>query len=650
MPKPQTPEDLVKFKTLSDPSLSPDGGLVVFSVSQADLENDVYVSDLWMTDINNGSSKRFTTSGKDFDPKWSPDGKSILFVSKRGLSKDEKGNELYVIPSDGGEARRLLKRKEGIESPIWSHDSKRIAFLSSVFEEESNDVRVIRRMQFWFNGVGWIHNLRKHLFVLDVEGQKLTQVTAGDIDVEYAQFSHDDKRLAYLASTDDARPYISDLFVMNIDSKTGTKLTDSNMEISSLAWSPDDQLIAFNGSDMPSGFASNSHIWMVSSNGASKPRPVENIDRNKGNGLNSDVRSKSHGSHSIIWESDYIYYLQANGGSVHLYRMKPGGSTELLVGGNLSVESYDVSKNRVVIVSMNSVHPEELYRVDHDPIKLTQFNDEVTNELRTVQPTPFSFKASDGENVEGWVIEPVVRVEKCPAILYVHGGPKTAFGYAYLHELQVYASSGYAVIFMNPRGSDGYTEKFADIRGDYGNRDFKDLMEGLDYVIQKFSYIDPERLGIAGGSYGGFMTNWAIGHTNRFKAAVTDRSIASWISFFNTSDIGPHFTNDQIGGDPWKSEQKLIELSPLRYLQNVTTPLLVIHSQEDYRCWMVEGLQMFTGLKYLNKDTELVLFSGENHDLSRAGKPKHRVARLKHYIRWFDKYLKEDKIQDTEPR
>jgi dipeptidyl aminopeptidase/acylaminoacyl peptidase len=209
-----------------------------------------------------------------------------------------------------------------------------------------------------------------------------------------------------------------------------------------------------------------------------------------------------------------------------------------------------------------------------------------------------------------------------------------------MHEFQVFAGAGYAVIYLNPRGSDGYSEEFADIRGEYGARDFADLMEGLDHALKSYPQIDGARLAIAGGSYGGYMTNWAVGHTDRFKAAVTDRSISSWVSFWGTSDIGPYFTDDQVGGDPWSAEEKLLGNSPLRSAPKVNTPLMVVHSMEDYRCWMVEGIQFFTALKRMGKEAELVLFPGENHDLSRVGKPKHRVARLNQYLRWFDTHLK----------
>ncbi|WP_243678728.1 prolyl oligopeptidase family serine peptidase [Vulcanisaeta distributa] len=207
-------------------------------------------------------------------------------------------------------------------------------------------------------------------------------------------------------------------------------------------------------------------------------------------------------------------------------------------------------------------------------------------------------------------------------------------------------SEGFAVIFMNPRGgSDGYDEEFADIRGHYGERDYEDLMEGLDYVIRNYDFIDPNRLGVIGGSYGGFMTNWVITHTDRFRAAITDRSISNWVSFFGASDIGPYFANDQIGGgenrDFWTYLESYTAKSPIMYVKNVKTPLLIIHSLEDYRCWFEQAIQLYTALKYLGKEVRMVVFpGGENHDLSRFGKPNHRIVRLRAIVDWFNEKLK----------
>jgi dipeptidyl aminopeptidase/acylaminoacyl peptidase len=310
----------------------------------------------------------------------------------------------------------------------------------------------------------------------------------------------------------------------------------------------------------------------------------------------------------------------------------------LVVGGERSVEAFEVHGDTIVFTAMENSRLPELYASDGTIRALTSFNAKAREDLDLLAPEHVAFPASDGAPIEGWILRP--RKEgKVPLILYVHGGPKTAFGHAYMHEFQVFAAKGYAVLYVNPRGSDGYTEAFADIRKHYGERDYQDLMEAADHAIARYPFVDGSRTAVAGGSYGGFMTNWIIGQTTRFKAAVTDRSIANWWTFWATSDIGPYFTKDQVGVDPWDDEETTLAKSPIRYVRNATTPLLIVHSFEDLRCWHVEALQMFTALKYYGKEVEMVLVPKENHDLSRAGKPKHRVARLKAYLRWFDGHL-----------
>ena len=636
MAKPVEPEDLAAYSFLSEPSFSPDGSFAALSVHRALLDKDEYEGNLWIVPTAGGEPRQLTTAGKDSAPKVSPDGKRVLFTSKREIGKDDKGNALYMIPTDGGEARLLLRRKEGIEGVAWSPDGRRGLFLSNVGEDEE-DVRTIRRINFWFNDKGFIYNVRKHIFQIDLETKEAKQLTKGEFDVTKAAWSHDGRQIAYVAQTDDRRPYLQDLFIYEVASKKKRQLTKHNMEIASVAWSPDDRQLAFLGNDFPRGFASHNHLWLIGASGGA-PTRLDDLDRSLQNGLNSDVRLGGVNS-DPKWVGDRIYHLVAEGGSVHLRAQRVRDrKAETIVGGNRSVEAFQVNAKGIVFTAMEMAVPAELYTMDRGVRQLTEFNGETRKKLAIRKPEAFTFKASDGATIDAWILGPAKK-GKVPTILYVHGGPKTAFGNSYLHEFQVFAAKGYAVLFTNPRGSDGYSEDFADIRSHYGERDYLDLMEAVDFASSKYPFVDSKRLAVAGGSYGGFMTNWVVTQTDRFKAAVTDRSISSWWTFWGTSDIGPSFGRDQIGADPWDDEEATLAKSPLRHVKNVTTPLLLVHSLEDLRCWHVEAIHFFTALRYYGKKAEMVLFPKENHDLSRGGKPKHRVARLHAYLRWFGTHL-----------
>ena len=319
------------------------------------------------------------------------------------------------------------------------------------------------------------------------------------------------------------------------------------------------------------------------------------------------------------------------------------GKREILPMKNGSVDCFDKGGDGVLyFIGMRDNKLQELYSYKNGvEEKLTSFNDAVYEDVSTVVPDYFTYE-NDGVELDGWVLKPVDFDEnkKYPAIFDIHGGPKTVFGDVIYHEMQVWANMGYFVFFTNPRGGDGRGNEFADIRGRYGKEDYSDLMKFTDVVLEKYPQIDKEKVGVTGGSYGGFMTNWIIGHTDRFAAAASQRSISNWVSMAYISDIGYYFAEDQVASTPWTDMNLMWEQSPLKYADKVVTPTLFIHSDEDYRCPIAEGWQMFSALKYHGIESRLCMFKGENHELSRGGKPLHRQRRLDEITDWFEKYLR----------
>ncbi|BAA29957.1 642aa long hypothetical protein [Pyrococcus horikoshii OT3] len=624
-------KDLGKFKLVGNVDVFK--GKAVFQVTEISLKDDDYFSKLYLYDGKR--VKPFTSGNKDSNPRFSPNGKLIAFTSKR--DKEGKESELYVIPTDGGEARLLAKFKYGIKNLRFTEDGKSIAVVTPIDVEKkgNDDVHIIREIPFWFNGVGWIYGKRNVVYLVDVESGKKKRLTPKNLNVDQIRFHNG--RLYFTAQEDrERKPLISDLYVL--ENRKVRKLTPGKWRI--LDFLPlDDGSFVLKANTLERGIPTNAHIYHYDPKTGELKKLTKDLDRNAYNSLNSDVRGSQRAE--LVYKEGWIYYVATDGPRANLFRVNLDGKIERVIGGDRSVESFDIG-DYIAFTAQDAVTPTELYIYrDGKEKKVTDFNKWIKGYTLS-KPEHFKVKASDGVEIDAWVMKPVNfrKGKKYPAILEIHGGPKTAYGYAFMHEFHVLTSKGFVVIFSNPRGSDGYGEEFADIRGHYGERDYQDLMEVVDEALRRFDFIDGERLGVTGGSYGGFMTNWIVGHTNRFKAAVTQRSISNWISFFGTTDIGYYFAPDQIGKDPWSNLEGYWEKSPLKYAPNVETPLLIIHSTEDYRCWLPEALQLFISLKYLGKRVELAIFPGENHDLSRSGKPKHRVKRLELIAGWMEKWLK----------
>jgi len=643
------PDDLEKLVFISDPKVSPSEDKAVFTVTKPSIKDDKYYSNIWILDLTNLEYNQLTSGGSDHSPEWSRNGRYISFISRRTFKEDERGSELWILDIEKGyEPRLMYKTDKGISNVRWGPDNKQIVFISQIGEVEE-DVKVIENIPIWFNGRSFIYNIYSHLFIIDILSGNVRQLTSGNIDVEYVEWSPDGRYIAYLVTLDRMKPYISDIYLMDVKTGLSVKLTDSDMAIWDLTWSPDSRYIAFRGHRFERGLSTHLKIWVVDVK-EKDIRLLIDLDRQLSNTMNSDIRGPSSAKH-LQWVGKYLYFPVAVSGYIHLYRADLKGEYNPIIDDESVVENYSIAREIILLTRMTSTEPPELYLYKNDSLnKVSNFNESLLNEVRLLKHEMFRFKASDGVDVEGWILKPYDFKEgkRYPAILYIHGGPSTSYGEGFIHEFHVLSGEGYVLIYANPRGSTGYSQEFRDIRGRYGDRDYKDLMEAIDYVTKKYDFIDPKRIGVTGGSYGGFMTNWIIGHTNRFKVAVTQRSISNWISDYGTTDIGFYFNEDQIAGEIgrvfWNRRwfRKYWDQSPIKYIGKAKTPLLIIHSIEDYRCWLDQALQIFTVLKRRGIPTRLVLFPKENHDLSRKGKPKHRIKRLEEIINWFNKYLKRE--------
>ena len=638
-------DDYNRIVSVVDPQLSPDGKYVAFVTVTVDSHEDDYKMNIWIMDVESGETVLTTGGFKDNWPRWSPDGKKILFLSRRILGKGEPGNELWILPLKGGEPRLLFKSEKGIVQPSWSPDGRKIIFLSRVVEEGYDDeARLINRIPIWFNGMGFIHQYRMHLFEIDIYTGLVKQLTDGDFDVLSAKYSWSGKYIAYAVKPDDLKPRKNFIHVIDVGKGKSRRIMSKGMMVGPMVWSKDEAYIFFRGNDYVRGYATHEGIWRLNlTNGE-----VENLTSRTGYEtamrVYYDVRGPYSSPQPPVIDGGYLYFILEKHGRENIYRMNlKNEEIEAVLCGDFIIDNFQVKDGKIVYAKIDEKTPAEIYVLEKGyERKLTSFNEDFLNEVKIQSHERFEFKASDGAVVEGWIMKPAEfrEGEKYPAIIFIHGGPKSVYGYAFMFEHQIHAAKGYVVIYGNIRGSGSYSEDFADIRGHYGERDYKDVLEMVDYIVKNYSFIDETRLGVTGLSYGGFMTNWIVTHTDKFKAAVSLNGISSWLAEFGTTDIGFHFVPDQIGGDWWTNREKWIEKSPITYASNVKTPILIIHSMEDYRCYLDQALLFYTALKYLGKEVKLLLFTRGAHAFSRHGKPSHRIKRLKYTLEWFDKHLK----------
>jgi dipeptidyl aminopeptidase/acylaminoacyl peptidase len=642
------PEDVYELTGVADPRLSPDGRTVAYVVWRLDREENEGKAAIWLAPADGSEAPRQFTAGtkRDADPRWSPGGDRLAFTSKR----EGGAAQLFVIPVTGGEPVKLTDLKEDVSQAAWSPDGKRILFVCRVRDEAYEEAdekkrppRRLTRLQFKLDNEGWTFDRPQHLFVVPADGSaEPTQLTSGDYEDTKPAWSPDGSRIAFASARHeewDITP-VSDIYFVSADGGEPEVLTASDGGCGSPSWSPDGSRIAY--SYYPSVFDDPKHSQVAVIDVATKERRVltESLDRNCG--PYPELREP-------IWMDDRLLFAVEDRGNVHLYLVPADGSGEptLVVGGDLVVTGYDAAAGQGVHSLGTPNALSELYFGDR---RLTNVGEGFAKGRELPAPERFTAVSPDGTEVEAWVIRPAGFEEgkRYPMLLNVHGGPFTQYGNKFFDEFQVYAGAGYAVVYSNPRGSSGYSEAWGRaIRGPvgggpgWGTVDYEDVMAVTDEAVKRFDFIDADRLGVLGGSYGGFMTSWIVGHNDRFQAAISERAVNQWVSMWGSSDFGWDFKG-YIGGFLWENFDEYVKMSPATYAKDITTPLLILHSENDLRCPIEQGEQLFTTLRMLNREVEFVRFPTESHELSRSGSPIHRVMRFQIILDWFERYLKKE--------
>ena len=672
-----TIEDLYRIKSVSAPRISPDGQRIAFVVTTIDAGKHEYRSSIWMVPTEDGEAKRFTAGpANTHSPSWSPDGRWLAFVTERegepaGKDQEEqkkhgKGkSQIWLIPTDGGEARQLTFMRHGSSNPVWSPDSKQIVFNAAVgpADEENEDgktlpkVRVIDRLWYRLDGVGFIHERRTNLFLIDVAGGEPQQLTGGDWDDTDPAWSPDGARIAFVSSRAEDRWRLPcpDVYVLTINQGRAGDLqclTNGSLACSAPSWSPDGHTIAFlGGLKLHSGGHIDVYTIPSTSDNGSATCLTQDFEGNFQDWTNSDIGDE-HLTPAPAWSADgrTLYALASHRGASRIFALATNGAVEepsTLTPGEVHTRDFrvDQSTGKMALLIASPTRVQEIFVRSTAPgselRRLTAFNDALLNELALAKPEYMPYSGADGWPMDGWVMKPqdFDLSKKYPLIIEIHGGPATQYGYGFFHEMQLLTAAGYVVLYTNPRGSCGYGREFSlAVRGAWGEKDSLDILAGLDTLLQK-GYIDEQRLGVTGGSYGGFMTNWLIGHTDRFKVAVTDRSVTNLASDFGSCDLGWTFADDELDTTPWEDPDLYMRMSPITYVKNIHTPLLIIHSEQDLRCSIEQAEQLFASLKYLGREVLFVRFEGQSHGLSRGGHPKLRLERLRHILGWFEKYL-----------
>jgi len=683
-----TEKDLFSFVWIGDPQISPDGSRVAFVRVTVNEKKDGYNTAIWSVSPSTGETHQLTNGPRDSSPRWSPDSKYLAFV--RVTEKDGRPDQpqLFMLAMAGGDSFQFTSLPRGASQLQWSPDGKTIAFVNGANPEEiakmaphptaqaspspsptdakkpedhESDVRVITRAVYRANGAGYLDTKHpQHVWIVAAPrtgDEKVTprQLTTGRYDDGNVTWARDSSQI-YFTSDHADEPYYelpsTAIYAMAATGGQPRKLTSFDMGTGAFSVSPNGKQLAFYASvNKPVQSYTEPDLWVMDIADNAQPRNLTTtFDYDVGSGVGGDnTAPRGGGGNPPIWAADgrSIIAVYGKEGKANLgaFDVATGKETDV-TRGNQAVVSFralpDASKFVLLISTPTRIG--DLFWTDKagaEPKQLTHFNDELFSHLNISQPEEIWYTSFDGKKVHAWVQKPpdFDPNKKYPLILNIHGGPHTAYGFIFDHEFQWMAARGYVVLYPNPRGSTTYGQGFGNvIQYNYPGDDYKDLMAGVDEVLKR-GYIDADKLGVTGGSGGGLLTNWTIGHTTRFAAAVSQRDIASWSDWWYSADF-TLFQATWFKAAPFEDPEDYKARSPLTYINNVKTPLMLILGEADYRTPPgAGGEEMFRALKYKKIPTVMVRFPNESHELSRSGQPWHRIERLQHIVGWFDKWL-----------
>lgn len=657
-------EDLFSLRSVGRLAIAPDGRRIVFELRRSDLEQNRNFVQLMLVEVGSGETRALTDARHHNDtlPRWSPDGRRVAFISTR-----DKSACLFVMNIDGGEPARLTDRDGNVSDFDWSPDGARLVYAYQPLsererlerDEKKDELRQrpqfkhYARLHHKTDGVGWWNGLYRHIYIISSQGGRARQLSSGDYDDSEPRFSPDGRWVSFVSNRV-AHPDLdhenADVYLVRPSGGTPHKITEMPGACQAHRWSPDGKQIAFvgNPAKMGESWKYNMGVWLVSASGGKPRHLTTSTDQQCLSMTLGDVATSGFTPLAPLWSADAqrVYFALSDAGATHLYSQ--GLSERQIrreIDGDVNLMFGDAARpdGPMALTIGDALNPADVYVWDPQqkspPRRLTQVNQAVLDTLDLAPPEAFSVRSDDAA-IHGWMLRPpgANPRRKLPAILQIHGGPHAQYGHCFSHEMQLLAASGFVVVYSNPRGSAGYGLKFMNcIHADWGNLDYRDVMKVTDWMMGR-PFVDTKRCGVTGGSYGGYMTNWIIAHTQRFRAALTGRCVSSLESLYGSSDYG-HELGYEFGGAPWERHEHMRERSPLTYVKNMRTPLLIEHQEDDLRCPTEQADQLFTALRVLGREVEYIRFEGESHGMSRGGRPHNRAERLRRMLAWFGRHL-----------